>query len=96
MTKLIINNPSEEIIKMVQVFTTDYKIVSDRPYRKPKCFREILEFSGLSGAAFARTYGMSNRSIQNWIAPDDAPAHRDCPQYLMDLLAKDLDMREDD
>ena len=45
--------------------------------------RELLEYSGLSQAAFARKYGIPLRTLEDWLA-----GRRNPPSYVPQLLER--------
>lgn len=49
--------------------------------------REIRKHTGLTQQQFADKYGIPKRTIENWEADPDKPEHRECPPYLIKLLA---------
>lgn len=47
---------------------------------------EIIELTGLSCRAFAIKYKIPYRTVWNWSIGEDSPHHRDCPEYVLELL----------
>lgn len=44
--------------------------------------------TGLSQKAFGEKYHIPARSIENWEAPVDSANHRECPEYVVELLRR--------
>lgn len=54
------------------------------------CFytvNDIRKHTGMTRQQFSEKFGIPYRTIENWEADPDKPAHRDCPPYLVRLLA---------
>lgn len=48
--------------------------------------KEIRALTGLSQVKFAEKYGIPRRSVENWELDKDKPSHRECPEYVINLL----------
>ncbi len=50
--------------------------------------KELRSITGLNATKFAEKYGIPPSTYNKWELPDDAPNHRDCPDYTLALLER--------
>ncbi len=52
--------------------------------------RQLASAAGISMRRLALRFGIPTRTVECWAAPEGSPNHRDCPPYVLLLIAECL------
>lgn len=77
----------EEDVTMTAVPQRTDISAEPKPVRHFDDFSELLRATGLTQAAFAKAIGCNIRAVQAWCASKEASNHRNCAQYIIDLMS---------
>lgn len=50
--------------------------------------KQIRAYSGLTQEAFSKKYNIPVSTIKGWEAPEENQRHRDCPDYVVNMLER--------
>lgn len=48
--------------------------------------RDLLEKYGLTNTDLRNRFNIPDRSLRSWTGDPNSPSHRECPQYLVDMM----------